>query len=224
MPQPNYNLEESRSVLSTLRALLPNRRLSFAEALRVAEWQATTLLELLRVDAGPVPSECVTELPRIAVSSRTDLPTSGLSYWDGHVWQIVLNRSEPVTRQRFTLFHEYKHIIDHGASQQLYQSAGGHTAAQRAEQAADFFAGCVLMPRRLVKRAWGDGTQRLTDLAELFEVSPRAMSVRLAQIGLTDPLPRCDVTSRANDRPHPARYQREHSIHWPPSTPEVVHA
>lgn len=36
---------------------------------------------------------------------------------------IALNRSEPWTRQRFTLLHEYKHIVDHGSVKTLYPGA-----------------------------------------------------------------------------------------------------
>ena len=45
------------------------------------------LLELMSVIDGPVPNEVVSELPRIRIESR-DLPTSGLSYWDGENWVL----------------------------------------------------------------------------------------------------------------------------------------
>jgi hypothetical protein len=230
MTRTNYNLEEGHTVLASLRDLVPNRRLRFGEALRVAEWQATRLLELTWVEDGPVPSEVISELPRVRVEYR-ELPTSGLSYWNGQLWVICLNRSEPATRQRFTLFHEYKHVIDHGRTELLYRGDGGHSAAEQAEQAADYFAGCVLMPRRFLKRAWGQGLQRPAVLARLFNVSERAVSVRLAQVGLNEPLPRCTVVARPVTRPRPDQYHRQRSRHWPyrlatepvPISREVVH-
>lgn len=181
----NYNADESRSVLGHLRALIPERNCSFDEALRVAELQALKLLQLLRVEAAPVPSEIITELPRIDVQLRP-IPMSGLSYWDGTSWIIALNRSEPGTRQRFTLLHEYKHIIDHGRVRGLYRGNGNLSAEQQAERAADYFAGCALMPRPLMKRAWASGLQTPDRLARLFETSERAISVRLAQLGLVE--------------------------------------
>jgi len=223
MTRTNDNLDDGRSVLASLRAMVPNRPLRFSEALRVAEWQATRLLELFRIEDGPVPAECISELPRIRVIYR-DMPTSGASCWDGTAWVIYVNKTEPKTRQRFTLFHEYKHIVDHGRTTQLY---GGSSDA-RAEQVADFFAGCALMPRRFLKRAWGHGVQDPARLARAFDVSPRAASVRLAQIGLSDPMPRCDVVSPATSFGRsPRRYFRQRSIHTPPqapglSAPEVV--
>jgi hypothetical protein len=161
MAQTYYNLDEGRSVLSSLCGLIPERSLRFSEALRIAELQASRLPELTAVNDGPVPSEVISELPRIRVGTR-DLPTSGLSYWDGQVWAICLNRTEPATWRRFTLFHEYKHIIDHGRSHLLYTGAGAHDAVEQAEQAADYFAGCALMPKRLLKWAWGAQLQHPT--------------------------------------------------------------
>jgi Zn-dependent peptidase ImmA (M78 family) len=200
----NYNLENSRSVLSSLRALIPPRRCQFHEALRIAELQATRLLELTRVEAAPIPNEIVSELPRIEVRYR-DLPTSGLSYWNGQNWVIALNRSEPWTRQRFTLLHEYKHIVDHGSVRSLYLGGGGRTPEQQAEQVADYFAGCVLMPRRLLKRAWGSGLQTPGRLARHFETSERAVGVRLAQVGLTDSKRRCNWPEPNSRRYHRSR-------------------
>src|SRR3954467_10734498 len=99
MTNRHYNLDEGRSVLASLRDLTPLRPLQFSEALRIAELQALRLLELTGVSDGPVPTEIVSELPRIQVLHR-QIPTSGLSYWDGQCWLICLNRTEPVTRQR----------------------------------------------------------------------------------------------------------------------------
>ncbi|MCW3078508.1 MAG: ImmA/IrrE family metallo-endopeptidase [Bacteroidetes bacterium] len=181
----NYNIEEGPSTLGALRALIPQRSCTFTEALRVAELQASRLLTLLRVEQAPIPSEIISELPRIQVEYRP-IPMSGLSYWNGTVWVIGLNRAEPPTRQRFTLLHEYKHIIDHGRVEALYPGSSRHSADRQAEQAADFFAGCALMPRLLLKRAWANGLQTPAQLAHHFETSELAICVRLAQVGLVD--------------------------------------
>jgi Zn-dependent peptidase ImmA (M78 family) len=194
-----HNFDEGPSVLASLRDLIPLRPLEFAEALHIAELQALRLLELTGVSDGPVPTEAVSELPRIQIRHR-EIPTSGLSYWDGQCWIICLNRSEPITRQRFTLFHEYKHIIDHGRTRLLYGDD-----ERRAEQAADYFAGCVLLPRPLLKRAWAGGVQRPSSLAALFDVSERAVAVRLAQVGLSEPRKRCDDQTGKHGSGWPSR-------------------
>lgn len=195
--QSNNYLIEGRSVLASLRAVVPNRPLSFTESLRVAELQANRLLELFGVREAPIPSDIVSELPRIRIEFR-DLPSSGLSFWDGQNWIICLSRSEPRTRQRFTLLHEYKHIIDYRRVDTTGEGVRDRQADEQAEHVADYFAGCALMPKRLLKRAWGEGLQRPTVLAALFDVSPQAIAVRLAQLGLTEPQPRCS----SRPRPH----------------------
>jgi Zn-dependent peptidase ImmA (M78 family) len=182
------------SMLASLRGLAPQRRLRFSEAIKVAELQASLFLGLHGIEQGPVPGEIVTSRGRIAVEYDFDMPdqASGASDWDftRGCWVITINGSQQVTRQRFTLFHEYKHILDHGqprlisADQQRY----GRPAS---EYIADYFAGCVLMPRTLLKRAWANGVQRLANLAALFDVSERAIEVRLSQLGLTRQMARC---------------------------------
>jgi Zn-dependent peptidase ImmA (M78 family) len=178
------------SVLATLRALIPNRRLQLSEALRIGELQADRLLRLRRIIDIPVPVEIVTGLPRIIVDYDQDLPkhaASGASDWDNdrRAWVIAINPDEPATRQRFTVLHEYKHIPDH-----YHPGLGGYLPTTMyglspVEYVAEYFAGCVLMPKRWVKTAYYDGIQRVRDLAELFDVSARAMEVRLAQLGIT---------------------------------------
>lgn len=178
-------MEDGLSIIGNLRDLIPRRTCRFEESLRVAELQAARLLSLLHVESAPVPSEIVSELPRIAVTYRA-LPMSGVSYWNGQVWVVGINRAEPPTRQRFTLLHEFKHIIDHGRVRALYTGSSARSPEQQAEQAADYFAGCALMPRTLLKRAWATGVQSPAELARLFDTSERAVQVRLSQIGLLD--------------------------------------
>lgn len=188
----------TRSVLASLRAVTPQRTATFAEALRVAEVQAARLLEIWNIDQPHVPSEIVSELPRVQIA-RADLPVSGASHWNGRSWVITLNEGEAWVRQRFTLMHEFKHVIDHGQTKHLYCGNGRHAPDEQAELVADYFAGCVLMPKRLLKRAWGEGVQRPIALARLFKVSVRAVEVRLAQTGLSVERDRC---ARPVSSPH----------------------
>lgn len=182
------NQPATPSTLSRLRALSPNVRLTRDDARVIAEQQANKLVELLGASAG-IHESHIADLPRIRII-REALPTSGLSYWNGVEWIIVLNESESPTRQRFSLLHEYKHVIDHGQQQTLYASE------REAELAADYFAACVLMPKRDLKRIYCTVTQRVEALADYFGVSPSALRIRLEQTGLTEPFtftrtPRC---------------------------------
>jgi len=196
------------SVLARLRRLHPHRPLTLNEALWVAERQATRLLQLRRASADvPVPTTVVTDLPRITIEHDPDLmatAASGCSDWDyqRRCWIISLNGSEPRRRQRFTVLHEYKHIIDHGSPRILPTRLWTASPRPPEEIVADYFAGCVLVPKRLLTAAYYDGIQHPADLAQLFDVSKEAIQVRLVQVGLTEPQPN---QPRPGYRSHPAR-------------------
>ena len=173
----HINTPTSASVLARLRAICPRRALTSHEAQRIAEHQAALLLDLSAVTAGPVRLDILSRLPRIRLGTEVGMPASGASFWDGHDWRLVANRDEHPNRQRFTLLHEYKHVIDHPVRDLLYR-----TEADR-ERVADHFAACVLMPRLLVTRAWCAGEQDVHLLADHFAVSPLAMERRLRELG-----------------------------------------
>ena len=181
------NPTEKTSVLANLRALLPNRQLRLDEALRLAELQANRLLMLRGATDTPISSGIVTELPGIGVDYDIDMPASGSSDWDSRHrrWVITLRASEPDTRHRFTLLHEYKHIIDHGHAGIVVNIDGLTQWRPAAETVADYFAACVLMPKRLLKAAYFSGTQTVEALAELFDVSRQATCIRLDQLGIS---------------------------------------
>ncbi len=188
--QANASANE-QSVLAKLRALVPDRPLSASEALRIAELQANHLLHHFDIQTNAVPEEIVSELPRIRVVRQNGLPFSGATHWNGRYWVITLNADEPLSRQRFSLMHEFKHILDHTTKPFLYHDTTFQTVEEHAERTADYFAACVLMPKRVIKRLWGEGNQNLNDLAEMLSVSTRAVRYRLDQLGLLEPASRC---------------------------------
>lgn len=197
----------SSSILGGLRALTPQRETTFEESLRVAELQATKLLDWLDPLGHGLHDHHLTGLPRITVVYE-HLPVSGTSHWNGHRWVIAIAKGDSLARQRFTLLHEFKHIIDHGRTQSLYTGDHRHNRKKQAELAADFFAGCALVPRRLLKAAWGNRLQQISDLAAHFGVSEQAIEVRLSQTGL----------SRTVDRLPTSRCARP--VHTAPSQPQ----
>jgi Zn-dependent peptidase ImmA (M78 family) len=188
--------------LALLRDLVPHRRLTFAEALRIAELQANRLKEHFDIDTAEVASEIVTELPRVTVIFDADLPVSGSTHWNGSTWVITLNASEPPMRRRFSLMHEFKHLIDHTTRGYLYGTDDSE-AHERAERAADYFAACLLMQKRWVKRLWGERMQSITELARTFGVSTQAMRYRLNQLGLIE-------TARRSCRPRTSPFATSH--------------
>lgn len=95
----------------------------------------------------------------------------------------------------------------------------GPAARPVAEIVADYFAAYVLMPKRLIKAAFFGGIQTIEALADVFEVSPAAMRVRLGQLGLsraTDEPPSAAAWQTDSSIRRHGRYQRAFSNNWTP--------
>ncbi len=168
------------SVLRQLRSLIPQQSATARERLLIAEAQAALLRACLGIRAGRFPTERLASLPRLRIERR-ELPTSGVAYWNGRCWIIAVNKSEPVVRQRFSTLHEFKHLVDHGSLSVLY-GPESETQRERAEEAADYISGCVLMPRNQLLRRWATGADA-AELAAYFDVSERAVEVSRSQHG-----------------------------------------
>ena len=97
----------------------------------------------------------------------------------------MINAGEPITRQRFSLAHEFKHILDNPFIDVLYGTADTPARAKLIEQLCDYFAGCLLVPEPWLRDAWTSGTHELPVLAGLFNVSQAAIATRLGQTGIT---------------------------------------
>jgi hypothetical protein len=188
--------DKPASIIRALRSLRPNRPLTYDQELWCAELQANRLLSLAVINRPAVPTATVSNLPRIRVEHDWELPTSGATYWQDGRWIITLNASEPSARQRFSLMHELKHILDHPFSP--------NQRSDRQERVADHFAACVLMPRTWIKAEFFAGRQQVTELADLFNVSVAAMRYRLTHLGLAEATRRCSPTQSAMRRPTPA--------------------
>ncbi len=175
------------SVLGLLRALMPPRALEVHEAEGVAERQALKLLSLLDQHSPAVDVAAIAELPRIEVRVEPRLPVSGFSQWSRGRWLIGINQDDAPVRRRFTLAHEFKHVLDHPFIDGAYLDRRRRPSDARAEAICDVFAACLLMPRPWVKQAWIGGIQDQRALAQLFGVSEAAMALRLRQLGITGP-------------------------------------
>lgn len=193
----------STNTLASLRALIPQRRLNRAEVRQLTERQATRLRSHLGETDDPFFDEAkLRDLPRIRVEWDADLPTSGMSLWDGDNWVLAVNSRESLTRQRFSLLHEFHHAVAHGVKDRLFHetSAERRGHCEQAERTADYFAACVLMPKMLVKRHWGRGPRTIRSMADLFGVSPQAMTYRLRDLGLLGERRRCNWTKERTTR------------------------
>lgn len=186
--------EVATGSIARLRALVPRRALGIREAESIAERQANRLRSELGV-LGPVITENdLAAMTWLTVTRREGFPTSGMATKTDFGWIIVLNAEEAIVRQRFSLAHEIKHVLDDGLIDLrggLYRAARGYSAEERAERVCDRFAAALLMPKVLLRADWSDGLQDIAKLAKRYHVSRAAMNVRLSQLGLIEATPRC---------------------------------
>jgi predicted transcriptional regulator len=209
--------QEPRTVLQVLRALVPERPLQGHEATGIAERQAARLLVIFNQVEPPVDVGLVAELPRIEVrvvpSQSIGSGLSGLTHWDRAKgrWIVAINREDSRTRRRFSLAHEFKHILDNPYINVLYsRGVTDKESEKRREEMCDYFAACLLMPRPWVKRLWAQGVQDPTGLATVFNVSPAAMERRLREMGLTEQ--RWTWRARRGDWPGAPIYFRKRAL------------
>jgi len=182
---PKVRRLQVHSTITRLRDLMPLRRLSTTEALNVAEAQADWLLHLSGTTEPPVSEDIALGLADIRIERTALGPVHGAVRRIDKQWLIMLNERDSRGRQRWTLAHELKHILDHPFETILYPKRDAHD--ELAEQACDYFAGCLLMPRRWLRRAWTSEIRDTHALARRFGVTPQAATVRLLQVGLIQP-------------------------------------
>ncbi len=180
----------SGNVITELRDLVPLRALTPTEAYRLAELQADRFLRRLGFSTAPVPIASIAGLPKVHVRYVAHWPASGTTKWTHATWTVVINSSEPTVRQRFSLAHEFKHILDDRFLDVIYPKHGRMGESRLQESVCDYFAGCLLVPKVWLRRAWTSGEQSPFLLARKFNVSEAAIQVRLSQLGLTERLGR----------------------------------
>ena len=191
----------SASLITQLRDIVPLRGLSPNEAFRLAELQASRYLSHYGIQQPAVSVDPIRQLPKVQVRYLPNWPASGTTHWTHAVWSVVINASEPRTRQRFSLAHEFKHILDDRFADIIYPADSLMGEQRLREAVCDYFAGCLLVPKIWLRQAWTSGVQNPLALAARFDVSTAAIDVRLAQLGLTEGIGR-------HDRRQQSRYYR----------------
>lgn len=109
-----------------------------------------------------------------------------------NVFEILVNKNDSSVRQRFTIAHELGHYFLHRdylkneklhIDTVLYRTDDKETdEGKKREREVDYFAGALLMNKTLLENLRKDNT--ITELAEIFNVSVSAMTVRLDILGL----------------------------------------
>lgn len=132
----------------------------------------------------------------VAFEDMEDAVSAMLSVEDKNA-NIVVNAGHPENRQRFSIAHEIGHFMLHVSEDEhlfvdraFYRDQASSVGESRQEIEANAYAAALLMPARLIEEALPDELDTelyFDDLAEKFEVSERAMTIRLIKLGYLDP-------------------------------------
>ncbi len=107
-------------------------------------------------------------------------------------FEILINANDTRERRRFTIAHELGHFFLH---KDILESDDVHVdimyripnesdeEEKEREKEVDYFAGALLMNKTLLEKMYNENNT-ITELAELFDVSVSAMTVRLDILGL----------------------------------------
>ncbi len=157
---------------------------------------------------APIPVEKLAKFLNVQVTyvDTEDDDLSGFFYRDPLSGKSVIgvNNSHFKTRQRFTIAHEIGHLMLHSFEDLHYdrkgsggifrRSAESATGENRDEIEANFFAAELLMPEELIYDKLENS--EISDIFETnvdaaikamardFNVSPHALTIRMAQLGI----------------------------------------
>lgn len=163
--------------------------------------QAEKLVEDLRIVRPPVDVEDVARRLQLRIAKENlGKDVAGLLITTPYDRLIVVQRSDPPTRQRFTIAHEIgHHYLKHHFPEGVVhvdkgnfisrRSSHSSTGVDPAEIEANQFAAALLMPTAFLERRIQElGISPLWDrhveeLAEEFYVSGQAMTIRLTRLG-----------------------------------------
>lgn len=179
-----------QELLALLRGVPAKRGLTYGESIQIARIQASKLRTWAAAQEPEINLIWLVNQRAIPVNftashllgEQSGLTTDHIS---GKL-EMYINESEPATRQRFSLLHEFKHVLDWPDADRLHSRLGSgddDLKGKMIEWVANEFAAQVLMPTKLVKRVWFM-SQDLSLMANLFNVSREAMSTRLEKLGL----------------------------------------
>jgi Zn-dependent peptidase ImmA (M78 family) len=141
----------------------------------MAEDDADQVLATLGVYSPPVPVKIIGDIFKGVTFDIVAFSDEyiGFSFPKYGVWHILIKDSLPLTAKRFTAFHELYHML---------HSKPGYcrstTEGSFEESKANYFASCILMPARWVRKYW-EQTYSVNSLAEIFNVSTAVTEIRL---------------------------------------------
>jgi len=163
--------------------------------MKYIEEKTEQLLKSLNAMKLPIdPKKCAESYSVVVNGVKMNDNVSGLFMTKDSVSYIMYNLDEVKQRQRFTIAHEFGHFILHKdvklfidkSQKTLYRNSASTTGESLKEREANAFAASLLMPKALIEEEITNSpknTDVVDYLAEKFDVSPLAMSIRLSNLG-----------------------------------------
>ncbi len=156
------------------------------------------LLTDAKIDAPPVDVEKLAKRTGLQVlfhpfdSAPEDI--SGCIIQEDGIVAIGVNSRHGRNRQRFTIAHELGHFVLHRSTLEtvhLTRSFRSSVGEDTNEIEANAFAADLLMPESMLRAILGDehldiedASTMIDELAQKFEVSTQAMTIRLVRMGI----------------------------------------
>ncbi len=142
------------------------------------EDDAEDILALFDIKEPPVPSSLVKKLfPDSEIQVTPFHPDAfGFSFPKNGKWYVLLNQGLSVGAKRFTLFHEFYHMLQNNPGYNKETEEG-----MVEERKAEYFAACLLMPARWFRKYW-EKYHDIEKMSEKFLVSRKAVEIRLKSL------------------------------------------
>ena len=169
----------------------------------LARRKVAQLLREAGIVAPPVPVEQLAERMGARVRyAPFDGQMSGLLHRseDGNRAVIGVNSRHPTVRQRFSIAHELGHLALHKPAFQIdqhafvsFRNSKSSSASDPHEVEANQFAAALLMPEAFLRACLDqlgenpDVEESIRRLAQRFDVSAQAMTIRLTSLGEITP-------------------------------------
>ena len=163
----------------------------------LARKKAAELLQSASVIETPVPVEMLAELAGAVIRYEPfEGQLSGMLYRSEDGAVIGVNSLHAAVRQRFSIAHEIGHLLLHEPELHVdehafvaFRDLESSKASDPAEIEANQFAAALLMPSELLSRSIAelghnpDVSDAIRVLAQRFQVSQEAMTIRLSKLG-----------------------------------------
>ncbi len=191
----------------------------------IAEDIAEEILREHAIEKAPVPIEEIIGSRGVKVES-VPMVSDGSISWRGKTPRIRVNSRIGAARRRFTLAHEFGHLIwdeRYGSTEatttgeNVEATSGGNSLEERFCNA---FAACMLVPAQEVSWLVDWGTMSLSDVenaAERFGVSFQTLVWRIVEFASDDVgaiLLESDPSLRTGLRVRWARFPKQRGFHW----------